>query len=152
MLTGEITYKQLTDISISEFKDLMILFGKVFNDDKSYQSAKPKDDYIEDFLNDHNHISLIALDDNKVIGGLVAYILTKFEQERSEIYIYDLAVSDTHVRLGIATKLIENLKEIAKTQGIDSIFVQADKSDEGAVSFYKSLGAKSTDTYNFDIE
>jgi len=29
-----------------------------------------------------------------VVGGLAAYVLEKFEQQRREIYIYDLAVSD----------------------------------------------------------
>ena len=44
-----------------------------------------------------NHfIALVALDGNKVVGGLAAYVLDKFEQERKEIYIYDLAVSKDH--------------------------------------------------------
>jgi aminoglycoside 3-N-acetyltransferase I len=48
-----------------------------------------------------------------VVCGLAAYELKKFEQERSEIYIYDLAVASEHRREGIATALIEKLKEIA---------------------------------------
>ena len=35
-------------------------------------------------------------------GALVAYVLEKFERERSEVYIYDLAVAATHRRQGIA--------------------------------------------------
>jgi len=41
---------------------------------------------------------------------LAAYELRKFEQERSEVYIYDLAVASAHRREGIATALIERLK------------------------------------------
>jgi aminoglycoside 3-N-acetyltransferase I len=33
-----------------------------------------------------------------VVGGIAAYELKKFEQERSEIYIYDLAVASEHRR------------------------------------------------------
>lgn len=28
-----------------------------------------------------------------MVGGLAAYVLPKFEQERSEVYIYDLAIT-----------------------------------------------------------
>lgn len=46
-------------------------------------------------------------DERKVVGGLVAYELEKFEQDRREIYIYDLAVLESHRRKGVATRLIE---------------------------------------------
>jgi len=42
-----------------------------------------------------------------------AYELHKFEQQRSEIYIYDLAVLAAHRRQGIATAMIQALKKIA---------------------------------------
>ena len=37
-----------------------------------------------------------------MIGGLVAYVLPKFEQARSEIYLYDLAVDAAHRQRGVA--------------------------------------------------
>ena len=50
------------------------------------------------------------MDGNEVIGGLAAYELDKFEQDRREIYIYDLAVSEQYRRRRIATSLIVELK------------------------------------------
>jgi hypothetical protein len=44
-------------------------------------------------------LRLVAIEGEKVIGGLVAYELDKFERMRREIYIYDLAVDAAH-RLG----------------------------------------------------
>jgi aminoglycoside 3-N-acetyltransferase I len=58
-------------------------------------------------------IALAALKHSMVVGGLVAYQFQKFEQERSEIYIYDLAVAEAPRRRGIATALIEELKKLA---------------------------------------
>ena len=52
-------------------------------------------------------------------------MLPKFEQERSEVYIYDLAVAVAHRREGIATALIMELKRIASLRGAYVIFVQA---------------------------
>ena len=77
-------------------------------------------------------------------------MLDKFEQERSEIYIYDLAVAATHRRTGIATALIEALTTIAAERGAYVIFVQADPVDAPAVALYSKLG-KGEDVLHFDI-
>lgn len=85
------------------------------------------------------------------MGGLAAYELQKFEQDRREIYIYDLAVAEAHRRRGIATNLINELRTMAMARGAYVIFVQADRGDEPAISLYESLG-KREDVYHFDIE
>jgi aminoglycoside 3-N-acetyltransferase I len=85
-----------------------------------------------------------------VVGGLAAYVLDKFEQERSEIYVYDLAVAEPFRRTGIATALIEALKTIAAQIGAYVIFVQADPEDAPAVALYSKLG-KPEDVLHFDI-
>ena len=71
-------------------------------------------------------------------------VLQKFEQERSEIYIYDLAVLEEYRRRGIATGLINKLREIARDIGAYVIYVQADPPDEPAVKLYESLGTRSS--------
>jgi aminoglycoside 3-N-acetyltransferase I len=86
----------------------------------------------------------------EVVGGLTAYDLKKFEQERSEIYIYDLAVAAAHRREGIATALIQKLKEIAAACGAYVIFVQADLGDDPAIELYTKLGIRE-DVLHFDI-
>jgi aminoglycoside 3-N-acetyltransferase I len=84
------------------------------------------------------------------VGGLAAYELHKFEQERSEIYIYDLAVSAEHRRQGIATSLINTLKNIAVERGVYVIFVQADYGDDPAIELYTKVGVRE-DVLHFDI-
>ena len=94
--------------------------------------------------------SLAALKADEVVGGLAAYELNKFEQERSEIYIYDLAVAEGHRRQGIATALIQELRKIAASRGAYVIFVQADLGDDPAIALYTKLGARE-DVLHFDI-
>ncbi len=96
------------------------------------------------------YISLIVYIDNIVIGGLAAYELKKFEQKRTEVYIYDLAVANKYRRKGIATALIEKLKYIAKSRGAWVVFVQADYVDEPAVRLYTKLGVRE-EVLHFDI-
>jgi len=87
-----------------------------------------------------------------VVGGLAAYELRKFEQERSEVYIYDLAVAGEHRREGIATSLIVELRRVAVEMGAWVIFVQADMGieDEAAIALYSRLGVRE-EVLHFDI-
>jgi aminoglycoside 3-N-acetyltransferase I len=80
---------------------------------------------------------------SEVVGGLAAYELDKFEQDRREIYIYDLAVIERHRRRGVATGLIGELRKIASAQNVYVIFVQADTEDGPAIALYESLGSLS---------
>lgn len=131
---------------------LLRVFGEVFEDMETYTGNRPGAGYMQDLLAGGNFIALAALKDEQVAGGLAAYELRKFEQERSEFYLYDLAVSKEHRRRGIATALIRELNDIAVDRGAYVIFVQADNGpeDEAAVALYSRLGIKE-DVLHFDI-
>ena len=143
-------YKKLTSSDEVLLKQLLSVFGQAFNEPDTYQGKVPSDKYLEALLSKEHFIALVALDKDGVVGGLTAYILDKFEQERKEIYIYDLAVLKEHRRRGIASKLIQKLRQVGKVLGVYVIFVQADKGDTAAIKLYESLGTRE-DVYNFDI-
>ncbi|WP_282610720.1 AAC(3)-I family aminoglycoside N-acetyltransferase [Pelagibius sp. Alg239-R121] len=133
------------------FRDLLTVFGDAFEDSDTYSGAQPGTTYLEGLLGSEDFIALAAIQSEQVIGGLAAYVLKKFEQERSEIYIYDLAVADDQRRKGIATALIEDLKRIAAERGAYVIYVQADLADPPAIALYTKLGTRE-DVLHFDIE
>ncbi len=132
---------------------LLTTFGEVFGERETYSEKRPSTAYLRDLLGGNSFIALVALDNDKVVGGLAAYELKKFEQERSEIYIYDLAVTTQHRRRSIASTLIEQLKVIGRARGAYVIFVQADNGveDEPAVALYSKLGIRE-DVLHFDIQ
>jgi aminoglycoside 3-N-acetyltransferase I len=136
---------------IGQMKGLLTLFGEVFDEVKTYSGARPSTAYLKRLLGSDFFIALAALRSGEVVGGIAAYELRKFEQERSEIYIYDLAVSAAHRRQGIATALILELKKIAAARGAYVIFVQADLGDAPAIALYTKLGRRE-DVLHFDIE
>jgi len=119
---------------------MLTMFGEAFNEVETYDAARPNKAYFERLLGSDYFIALVALKDGSVVGGLAAYELHKFEQERNEIYIYDLAVAEAHRREGIATALIQELKKIAAARGSYVIFVQADIGDNLPSSCIRSLG------------
>ena len=95
--------RALTSADIDLMRALLTMFAEAFNEAATYSENRPGSDYLERLLGGDHFIALAAIRDGQVVGGLVAYELQKFEQERSEIYIYDLAVAAPHRRQGIAT-------------------------------------------------
>lgn len=144
----KISYRQ-ADVNV--LRDLIEVFADAFEDQTNYQSAIPSDEYLQSLINREDFIPLAAIAGEKVVGGLVAYVLKKFEQERAEIYIYDLAVLEDFRRQHIATNLINKLREIAAEIGAYVIFVQADYGDDPAIALYESLGTRE-DVMHFDIK
>ncbi len=131
-------------------RELLGCFAQAFDDAGTYLDAQPDSGYLADLLDDRGFVALAALVDGAVVGGLAAYELRKFEQPRSEFYIYDLAVLGNHRRKGIATALISALKPIAQRRGAWVIFVQADLGDDPAIALYSKLGVRE-DVLHFDI-
>ena len=150
MTRTSINIRVLTRRDVAAMRAMLRMFGEAFGEVATYGSAQPGDDYLERLLGREHFIALAAVRDGAVVGGLAAYELEKFEQERSEIYIYDLAVAESHRRTGIATALIEHLRAIGRTRGAYVVFVQADHVDPPAIALYSKLG-KREDVLHFDI-
>lgn len=130
--------------------ELLTVFGEAFDEVETYGAARPGPAYLQRLLDGDTFIALVALVDSAVVGGLAGYELPKFERERSEIFIYDLAVAAAHRRRGIATALLVEMKRIAASRGAWVVFIQADAGDEPAIALYEKLGTRE-DAVHFDI-
>ncbi|WP_216351279.1 AAC(3)-I family aminoglycoside N-acetyltransferase [Leptolyngbya sp. 'hensonii'] len=149
-LLSHFSIHQIAPHEIALMEAMLQTFGEAFDEVEIYGGNRPGAAYLARLLGSDSFIALVALQGNEVVGGIAAYELMKFEQERSEIYIYDLAVAATHRRQGVATALIQALKTIAKARGAYVIFVQADIGDEPAIALYTKLGVRE-DVLHFDI-
>ncbi len=146
------TTKRLEQGDLRAYRKLMSLFADAFDEKDTYGDSPPSDKYANELMSDSGFVALVAEDPSgQVVGGLCAYRLRKFEQERSEYYLYDLAVAAEWRRRGIATALIDDLKSIACADGAWVIFVQADHGDDPAIELYTSLGTRE-DVLHFDID
>ncbi|MBA3888359.1 MAG: AAC(3)-I family aminoglycoside N-acetyltransferase [Acidobacteria bacterium] len=144
--------RQLTPDDLALMEALSTMFGKAFDELETYTAKRPSAGYLRRLLGSDTFIALAAMKGEEVVGGIAGYEFRKFEQERSEIYIYDLAVAEAHRREGIATSLIEELKRIGAVRGAYVIFVQADTGveDQPAIELYSRLGTRE-DVLHFDI-
>lgn len=142
--------RTLDATGLPTFRRLLGVFADAFEDPGTYLEHPPDDGYLLDLLGSTSFIAMAAVNGDEVMGGLAAYVLPKFEQARSEVYIYDLAVAPGHRRRGVATALIEHLKREAARRGAWVIYVQADRGDDPAIALYTRLGVRE-DVFHFDI-
>ena len=149
-MTSGITVRRLETTDVPLLRELNTLFGEAFGDPATYGAEPPGDSYVASLLGKDHVAVVVAQSGQEVVGGLVAYELDKFERERREVYIYDLAVAAAFRRQGIATALIDHLREIAGGRGARVIFVQADYGDDPAIALYEKLGVREEELH-FDI-
>lgn len=142
--------RRLGSGDLPAMRALNAVFGRAFDDAQAYGGAPPDAPYLAGLLAKDHVVALVAMEGGTVLGGLVAYELEKFEQARSEFYLYDLAVAEEHRRRGLATALIAALRKHAATRGGSVVFVQADHGDDPAIALYTGLGLRE-DVMHFDI-
>jgi len=143
--------RSLAAEEITQLREMLSMFGRAFGEAATYTERQPDDHYLGSLLASSAFVAVAVFVDGKVVGGTAAYILRKFEQARSEMYIYDLAVDENYRRQGVASAMIGELQKIAVERGIYVIFVQADRGDDPAIALYTKLGVRE-DVLHFDIE
>lgn len=150
MQDGGFEVARLTASEVAAMRAVLAVYSQAFSEPENYQHKQPSDDYLVSLLERPDFVQLAAFSGGEVIGALSAYVLAKFEQERSEIYIYDLAVLEPFRRRGIAEQLIRALAPIAKAAAAHVVFVQADKGDAVPTALYRKLGEQE-DVLHFDL-
>lgn len=146
----EVNFRELGASDLEALRELNRLFGEVFGMPETYGGNAPDDGYLRALLAKPHFIAVVAEKGGEMAGGLAAYMMEKYEQNRREIYIYDLAVRPAYRRQKIATGLIRRLRQTAEEKQAHLIFVQADFGDEPAAKLYESFGKKEH-VLHFDI-
>lgn len=135
---------------IGQFIELIDLLNEVFEESSKVASEKQ----LKKLLQKPEFHAISVIKEDKIIGGLTAYELERYYTDKSELYIYDIAVKTEFHNQGIGKKLIHYVKDYSAKNGIEGIFVEAHSEDEQAVKFYESTFGKSekVDHFNFDIK
>lgn len=149
-MTSSAGIRALSADDAAAIRGVNALFADAFDDPDHYAKAPPTDAYLTRLLGNPANIVVVAEAGDAIVGALVAYQLDKFEQARSELYIYDLAVAEAYRRRGIATRLIAHLQGLAAERGAWVIYVQADYGDDPAIALYTKLGVRE-DVMHFDV-
>lgn len=94
------------------------------------------------FFLDEKNIFLVAFSEKAPCGFLYAYVLESPEKGYDEILLFSIDTFPGFQQQGVATKLIENLKNIARRQNCREIFVLTDRKNAAAIRLYEKTGGK----------
>nr|WP_299000092.1 GNAT family N-acetyltransferase [uncultured Allomuricauda sp.] len=133
---------------VNLFIQLIGLLNEVFEEYHTVGSKKQ----LEKLLNKPEFYAVAAFMNGSIIGGLTAYELECYYNDKSELYIYDIAVKPEFQNQGVGKRLINYLKECALKKGIETIFVDAYSEDKQAVKFYESTMGKGEKVRHFNFE
>ena len=139
--------KKLNADHLHEFKELVQIFNAVF---EAGSKKIAEDDFLYKLLNRTDFISMAAIVDNKIVGGLTAYEFPSYYGNYSEVYIYDVAIKQEYQRTGFGKLLIESLKNYCKNHQIKTMFVEAHEADTQAVNFYRNTKALAEKVVHFN--
>ncbi len=129
------------------------VFCDGFGEPENYADKPPSDGYAAAWLANPGNVAILAERGDQAIGALAGYVLHKFEQARSELFIYDLAVLAGHRRIGAATAMIEAARRVARDAGAWTVFIQAETAPEDAPAraLYRRFARSEIAALHFDI-
>ncbi|MCR5119696.1 MAG: GNAT family N-acetyltransferase [Lachnospiraceae bacterium] len=101
-------------------------------------------DFINVIWNDPTENIVVADDEGFICGFAVINHITKpespFMKERDFLDIDEFCVDEEHRRKGVATAMIEFIKDFAKENGFRRIELNMWEFNQGALAFYEAAG------------
>jgi aminoglycoside 3-N-acetyltransferase I len=141
-----IQIERLTD-QIDLARDAFHMMHEVFGEG----GERLSETYVERLLSQPGFHAFVAIHRGRPVGCITSHDLPMTRQERSESFIYDLAVREDYQRRGIGRRLVETLVTDSAQRGIDVTFVPADNDDDHALAFYNSIGGRAASVTMFDL-
>ena len=133
------TVKKLLATDLELATQLIQVWQKV---DGIESGTIPKKDYIIEALSKQHYHVFVALLDGTVVGGQTAYELQFFDEENTQMFLYELGVDEKHRQKGVAKALIAALKELCQEKSITTLYVSTEMDNEKAKNLYKATGGK----------
>jgi ribosomal protein S18 acetylase RimI-like enzyme len=93
---------------------------------------------VAQFLKRPDQYFIAAIEDDRPIGFALAYELERIDRPHPMMFLYEIEVVESHQRQGVATAMIELLKEICREKDAFKMFVIAAASNNAALRLYDS--------------
>lgn len=137
-----ITIEHANEKHLSEMADLLSVLFAI------------ESDFTIDFKKQYNGLSqlykcegsdmLVALHEGKVVGMLTMQRLISSAEGSYVGQLEDLVVKEDYRKMGVGSRLINNMRSLAQEYGYKRIQLAADVNNENALKFYTRRGLKRT--------
>ena len=144
---NEYTLKKLEWEDVSLFEKLILVFKDVFETETIISFD---DDHLTNLLQNPTFIVYIISQNEEIVGGLTAYELPMYYLNKSELFIYDIAIKNEFQRKGLGRQLLAAVTSYCKENNIENLFVAASEEDTNALDFYRSTGGKEEKVVHFN--
>lgn len=92
-----------------------------------------------EFLEDPRHHLAVAIDEGVVVGmaSAVHYV---HPDKPAELWINEVGVAETHLRKGIASRLLGAIFQLGRKLGCATAWVLTDRDNKAAMRLYEAIG------------
>jgi [ribosomal protein S18]-alanine N-acetyltransferase len=97
-----------------------------------------------EFLADERHVLLVAYDGDAAIG-FVSGVFVTHPDKGTEMFLYELGVTQQRRREGTGRTLVQALATVARDRSCSGMWVGVDADNEAALATYESAGAHAVD-------
>ena len=99
---------------------------------------------VEQFLGDDRHHLVVALDGGTVVG-MASGVHYVHPDKQPELWVNEVGVADTHLRQGVATRVLRELFAIGRRVGCEDAWVLTEERNAPANRLYGALGGRRED-------
>lgn len=103
-------------------------------------------EYMARFLACRQNVLLVGIDEEIVVGFLLAYELDRIDCDRTMMFCYEISVLSAFRRRGIGTALMNTLKTICVDRQCMKLWVPTDRQNTAAMALYRVTGGQDVDS------
>ncbi len=118
-------------------QQLYILFQE---DDRVQNPSCPPLEHTKKMLERDDYHVIVAIEQDRVIGGLVAYELPMYKKDEKEMFLFEIAVHPEWRHQRIGTRLVEAIKQVCVERDVPKMFVLTSSKNQAALSLYTKTG------------
>jgi aminoglycoside 3-N-acetyltransferase I len=114
-------------------EELLVTAADLFNE----VALKPED--AASRLADPSFVMVVAMHESgEMMGRIYGHVLNRIDV--SDLFLYEVDVSDKYQRRGAATEMLERLKALCIERGYGEMFVLTEVSNDAGNGFYAAVG------------
>lgn len=122
-------------LELKDLEEVFELLDELYENKIEYSIFAQK---YETSLNDENFYEIVAVEDNKVVGVLIARIINRLVKKKNILFIDDLIVNERYRNTGIGKLLIQNAMDYAVNIDCESLELTSLISNINAHRFYEN--------------
>ena len=107
-------------------------------------------DRVEAYLAEPGHLMILAFDGGQVIGQCAA-VIHRHPDKVDELYVDEVGMASTHLRQGIATRMVEAMFDWGRELGCREAWLGTELDNVEANGLYLKLGGKQQHMHYYEF-